>query len=327
VDYPKRLAAVGVADSSTMRVYATGHLVLWARRDMKLDLSRGLVSLTDPRIRHVAVANPKYAPYGRAAVAALRLAGLYDTLQQKLVTGESLAQAAQLVESGNADVGVLSRSLVLGSTLKVEGTYVDIRHRFIPRSSRPPSWSGVAGAGAGPRLRRVPRPRRRAPPSRALRLRAAPPLTMDWQALWLTARLAAVVSAILLVVSLPLAHWIVFSRKRWTFLVEAVVSLPLVLPPTVLGFYLLMAMGTRSPVGRLWSDWTGPSIGVHLRGAGRRLALLQPAVRGAAGGHRVQPDRPVVAGGVGDARRLAAAYVLSRRAADVVRKASWPARS
>ncbi|HET9012192.1 MAG TPA: molybdate ABC transporter substrate-binding protein, partial [Gemmatimonadaceae bacterium] len=133
VDYPKRLAAVGVADSSTMRVYATGHLVLWARRDGKLDLSRGLASLTDARVRHVAVANPKYAPYGRAAVAALRLAGLYDTLQPKLVTGESLAQAAQLVESGNADVGVLSRSLVLGSTMRVEGTYVDI-----PTSLHPP---------------------------------------------------------------------------------------------------------------------------------------------------------------------------------------------
>ena len=133
VDYPTRLAAVGVADSSTMRVYATGHLVLWARRDRKLDLSRGLTSLADARVRHVAVANPKYAPYGRAAVAALRLAGVSDTLQPKLVTGESLAQAAQLVESGNADVGVLSRSLVLGSAMKAEGTYVDI-----PTSLHPP---------------------------------------------------------------------------------------------------------------------------------------------------------------------------------------------
>jgi len=78
---------------------------------------------------------------------------------------------------------------------------------------------------------------------------------MDWQALWLTARLAAIVSGILLVIGVPLAHWMVFSRRRWTFLVESVVSLPLVLPPTVLGFYLLMAMGTRSPLGRLWSDW------------------------------------------------------------------------
>lgn len=89
---------------------------------------------------------------------------------------------------------------------------------------------------------------------------------MDWEALWLTAWLAAIVSAILLVVSLPLAHWIVFSRKRWTFLVEAIVSLPLVLPPTVLGFYLLMAMGTRSPIGRLWSDWTGHPLAFTFEG-------------------------------------------------------------
>jgi molybdate transport system permease protein len=83
---------------------------------------------------------------------------------------------------------------------------------------------------------------------------------MDWQAIWLTARLAAIVSAILLVVSLPLAHWLTFSRRRWTFLVESVVSLPLVLPPTVLGFYLLMAMGSRSPLGRWWTEWTGHGL-------------------------------------------------------------------
>ena len=133
VDYPKQLAAAGVADPSSLQVYATGHLVLWARRDTKIDLSRGLASLTDARVRHVAMANPKYAPYGRAALAALRSARLYDTLQPKLVMGESLAQAAQLVESGNADVGLLSRSLVLGPALKAEGTYVDV-----PSSSYPP---------------------------------------------------------------------------------------------------------------------------------------------------------------------------------------------
>jgi molybdate transport system substrate-binding protein len=133
VDYPKQLAAAGAADPNTLQVYATGHLVLWARRDTKLDLSRGLASLTDARVRRVAMANPKYAPYGRAAMAALRSARLYDLLQPKLVTGESLAQAAQLVESGNADVGLLSRSLVLGPALKAEGTYVDI-----PSSSHPP---------------------------------------------------------------------------------------------------------------------------------------------------------------------------------------------
>ena len=84
---------------------------------------------------------------------------------------------------------------------------------------------------------------------------------MDWEALWLTARLAGLVAAILLLVSLPLAYWITFSRRRWTFLVESVVSLPLVLPPTVLGFYLLVSFGARSPLGQFWICllYTSPS--------------------------------------------------------------------
>ena len=89
---------------------------------------------------------------------------------------------------------------------------------------------------------------------------------MDWEALWLTARLAALVSAILLVVSLPLAHWMTFSRRRWTFLVESVVSLPLVLPPTVLGFYLLVSFGARSPLGQFWMAWTGRSLAFTFEG-------------------------------------------------------------
>jgi molybdate transport system permease protein len=89
---------------------------------------------------------------------------------------------------------------------------------------------------------------------------------MDWQAIGLTARLATIVSAILLVVSLPLAHWLVFSRRRWTFLIESVVSLPLVLPPTVLGFYLLMAMGSRSPLGRWWIETMGQGLAFTFEG-------------------------------------------------------------
>src|SRR6185503_14190434 len=89
---------------------------------------------------------------------------------------------------------------------------------------------------------------------------------MDWQAIWLTARLASLVSVILLVISLPLAHWLTFSRRRWTFLIESLVSLPQVLPPTVLGFYLLMAMGSRSPLGRWWIEWTGHPLAFTFEG-------------------------------------------------------------
>src|SRR5437870_1839804 len=73
---------------------------------------------------------------------------------------------------------------------------------------------------------------------------------MNWEALRTTLKLASATSMILLVIALPLSYWIAFSKWRWKFLVEAVVALPLVLPPTVLGFYVLMAMGPRGPLGR-----------------------------------------------------------------------------
>ena len=80
---------------------------------------------------------------------------------------------------------------------------------------------------------------------------------MDSTALWLTLRLAVCTTAILLVIGLPLAYWLATTRWRGRFLVEAVVSLPLVLPPTVLGFYILMATGPKSPVGRFYETATG----------------------------------------------------------------------
>lgn len=89
---------------------------------------------------------------------------------------------------------------------------------------------------------------------------------MDWQAFWLTIRLAAIVTALLFVVGLPLAYWIAFSRRRWKFLVEAVIALPIVLPPTVLGFYVLIALGDRSPLGRWWQTMTGHTLAFTFEG-------------------------------------------------------------
>src|SRR5271165_4923334 len=91
-------------------------------------------------------------------------------------------------------------------------------------------------------------------------------MTIDWQAFRLTLELALIVSAILLLLGLPIAYWIAFSQRRWKFLVEAIVALPIVLPPTVLGFYVLVALGPRSPFGRWWISLTGHTLAFTFSG-------------------------------------------------------------
>ena len=89
---------------------------------------------------------------------------------------------------------------------------------------------------------------------------------MDWQAFGLSAQLAATVSAILLALALPLAYWLSVTRFRGRFIVEATVSLPLILPPTVIGFYLLTALGARSIIGRWWMSWSGHGLAFTFEG-------------------------------------------------------------
>jgi len=89
---------------------------------------------------------------------------------------------------------------------------------------------------------------------------------MDWQAFWLTIRLAVLVALTLVLLGLPIAYWITYSRWRWKFLAEAVVALPIVLPPTVLGFYVLLLLGPHSPVGRGWQAFTGHTLAFTFEG-------------------------------------------------------------
>ena len=89
---------------------------------------------------------------------------------------------------------------------------------------------------------------------------------MDWTAIWVSVRLSAVTMAILAIVGVPIAYWIAFSRWRWKFLVEAVVALPLVLPPTVLGFYILVAIGPASPIGRWYASAFGGALPFSFQG-------------------------------------------------------------
>jgi molybdate transport system permease protein len=91
-------------------------------------------------------------------------------------------------------------------------------------------------------------------------------MSINWQAFRLTIELAVVVSAILFVIGLPIAYWTAFSHRRWKFFVEAIVALPIVLPPTVLGFYVLVALGSQSPLGRWWQSLTGHTLAFTFTG-------------------------------------------------------------
>ena len=124
-------------------LYAVGKIVLWVRNDSHLDISRGLAALRDPSIRKVAIANPQHAPYGRAAEEALRKAGVYDEIRDRLVLGENISQAAQFVESGNADTGILALSLALSPGLKEKGRFL-----LVPENLYAPIEQGVVATRA-----------------------------------------------------------------------------------------------------------------------------------------------------------------------------------
>jgi molybdate transport system substrate-binding protein len=103
MDYPRQLVRDGQADGPTPYEYAVGKLVLWVPADSALDVEhKGMSVLLDASVNKISIANPQHAPYGRAAVEAVKHAGLYDRLRDKFVMGENISQAAQFVESGNA---------------------------------------------------------------------------------------------------------------------------------------------------------------------------------------------------------------------------------
>lgn len=131
--YAERLIASGHAAAGSLTPYATGRLVLWSRKDRGLDVSRGLSILSDAKVRRIAIANPDHAPYGRAALAALRQAGLTEAVRPRLVLGENISQAAQFVQSGNADAGLIALSLALAPALRSVGVFQEL-----PASAYPP---------------------------------------------------------------------------------------------------------------------------------------------------------------------------------------------
>jgi len=134
VSYPNQLAARGLTLPQSEFTYAIGRLVLWVPSASPLDVEHdGLQALTAASIAHVAIANPEHAPYGRAAVAAMKAAGVYDRVQPTLVLGENVAQAMQFVQSGAADAGIVALSLALAPTIKDKGRRFEIPVSTYPR--------------------------------------------------------------------------------------------------------------------------------------------------------------------------------------------------
>ena len=190
-------------------------------------------------------------------------------------SGENISQAAQFVESGNAQAGLIALSHALAPAMKDKGRYWTVpldayptlnqaavvlskskqqeaARKFLEFLRTPEATSLLTSYGFS------------LPRGEAFALERK--TEMNWEAFWLTVRLAAIVSTLLLAIGIPIAYWLTYSRWRWKFLVEAAVALPIVLPPTVLGFYVLVALGSRSPLGRWWESLTGHTLAFTFEG-------------------------------------------------------------
>ena len=132
-NYPRQLIARKKAEASSFFLYGIGHLVLWAPKSSKIQVKNGFAALLGPQVTKFAIANPQHAPYGRAAEAALKKAGIYEKIKDKIVRGENVVQTAQFVQSGAADAGIIALSLALSPTLKAQGQFWQVPTNLYPR--------------------------------------------------------------------------------------------------------------------------------------------------------------------------------------------------
>ena len=137
-EYPKKLEAAGLAEPGTLREYAVGRIVIWTPSDNEINAAiDGWKRLLAQRVKKIAIANPEHAPYGRAAVAAIKKAGIYEQVKGKLIYGENISQAAEFVQSGNAQAGIVALSLALSPAMKNGNRWE------IPADSYPPIKQAV----------------------------------------------------------------------------------------------------------------------------------------------------------------------------------------
>jgi molybdate transport system substrate-binding protein len=134
IEYPRQLAARGLTVPDTEFTYGIGRLVLWVPAISPLDVEKaGMEALADPRVAHIAIANPEHAPYGRAAEAAMRRANVYDRVKSRIVFGENVSQALQFVQSGAAQASLVALSLAIAPAIKPTGRFWAVPGELHPR--------------------------------------------------------------------------------------------------------------------------------------------------------------------------------------------------
>ncbi len=131
--YPRKLAEQGLALEKSLFEYAIGRIVIWAPKDSPIAVEElQWEALKAARARRIAIANPDHAPYGQAAVAAMKTAGVYEELEKKLVFGENIAQAAQFIDSGAAEIGIIALALAVAPAMADKGRYWEIPVEAFP---------------------------------------------------------------------------------------------------------------------------------------------------------------------------------------------------
>ena len=134
MDYPRRLVREGKGLAESEFLYGVGRLVLWVPRTSAIELEKlGMQALLSPSVRKIAIANPRHAPYGRAAETAMQNLGIYQQVKDRIVLGDSVMQTAQFVASGGAEIGLISESLALAPALRDKGRFWEVPLEIYPR--------------------------------------------------------------------------------------------------------------------------------------------------------------------------------------------------
>ena len=292
---PKALSTRAYAVPGSAFTYAIGKLALWSKSHRR---DQGDEALKAGAFSKLSIANPAAAPYGAAAVETMKALGVYDALQPKIVQGNSIAQAFQFVDTRNAELGFVALSQLHGVS---EGTRWLVPQNLI----RPIRQDAVLlKKGENDEASRAFLEFLKGRDARvfigkfgyALELELLGSLSPDiWQPVRLTLELATVTTLMLLVVATPLAWWLARShaggRRRW----RPSSRLPLVLPPTVLGFYLLIALGPDGPGGRSPSLWGARTLAFTFSGlvVGSIIASMPFVVQPIRNAFAAIGDRPL----------------------------------